>query len=244
MHLFIYPLNVLDYPVTEFLNRFAQKSYLVDMLNSGFEGEPLLKGGVVVAFVWWAWFRRSSRQDRDRAYLIAGVVASALAIVFARLLALSLPFRVRPRFTPELHFLTPFGSDDYTLLNWSSFPSDHAALFFALATAIFLVSRRAGLICFTYVAVFICVPRIYLGTHFLSDLLVGGLIGIAATATLSKERIRTALARTPLRWIRETPGRFYSIAYLFSFLITTNYDVARKTGSVLLHALHAIHHAT
>ena len=49
-----------------------------------------------------------------------------------------------------------------TTTNWfvndSSIPSDHAALFYALATTIFLVSRRAGVFMFIYATVVIMTP--------------------------------------------------------------------------------------
>jgi undecaprenyl-diphosphatase len=53
--------------------------------------------------------------------------AGVVAILAARILALTLPFRVRPRFEPALHFVVPAGNVS-DLVDWSAFPSDHAAI--------------------------------------------------------------------------------------------------------------------
>lgn len=90
-----------------------------------------------------------------------------------------LPFRPRPMTVAALHFQTPFGASDHGLINWSSFPSDHAAVFFALATSIFFVWRAAGIAALVYVFLFIAMPRLYLGFHYPTDILGGALIGIA-----------------------------------------------------------------
>ncbi len=60
------------------------------------------------------------------------------------------------------------------------FISSHAANFFAIATASFLVLKKAysklkWLLLFA--GIIICFSRIYLGVHYLSDVIVGGAIG-------------------------------------------------------------------
>lgn len=60
------------------------------------------------------------------------------------------------------------------------FISSHAANFFAIATASFLVlkktySKLKWLLLFA--GIIICFSRIYLGVHYLSDVIVGGAIG-------------------------------------------------------------------
>jgi undecaprenyl-diphosphatase len=80
----------------------------------------------------------------------------------------------------HLHFA---GSDikDALLTSWSSFPSDHAMLWMAVATGIFLVWRGIGVLAILYTVLFICVPRAYLGFHYPTDLLVGAAVGIGIT---------------------------------------------------------------
>ena len=68
-------------------------------------------------------------------------------------------------------------------------PSGHAMTIIAVATAISLIShkphwatRLAGI---TWaIAIAVCVARLYLGVHWLTDVLAGGLIGAATTLAL------------------------------------------------------------
>jgi len=64
-----------------------------------------------------------------------------MAIVAGRGLLYLLPFRAMPILSSEFNF--PFQIDVFSELNtMSSFPSDHAILFFSFATGIFLISKR------------------------------------------------------------------------------------------------------
>lgn len=63
----------------------------------------------------------------------------------------------------------------------SSFPSGHAALFFALAVTIFFYSRNWGIWCIL-AAVVIGVARIFAGVHWPLDIMGGLAIGVASAA--------------------------------------------------------------
>jgi undecaprenyl-diphosphatase len=60
-----------------------------------------------------------------------------------------------------------------------SFPSDHATAAFAIAFAVFFVSRRAGA-CFLAAAGLIALTRIFLGLHYPGDVAAGALIGVVS----------------------------------------------------------------
>ena len=226
-----------DVSILEFLNRFSRHSWLFDQVVSAFEGEALLKGGILTAFLWWGWFRESSRKDVERAILIAGTFSAIVSLAVCRVLAYILPYRQRPIFVPELHFRLPLGVDPSTLITWSSFPSDHAGLFFSLATTLFFISRRAGIVAGIYTAAFVCFPRVYVGYHFPSDILAGAVIGIAATSLILQHTIRDLVARGPLRIFRARPVVFYVLAYIGSLLLTTNFDLIRRAGAVVFSGL-------
>ncbi len=66
-----------------------------------------------------------------------------------------------------------------SLSDSGSFPSGHAVVFFALATAVFILDRRWG-IWFFGGAVVISLARIYVGVHWPLDVFAGALIGIAS----------------------------------------------------------------
>src|SRR5690606_36462750 len=112
-----------------------------------------------------------------RQRLAALLVVSVAAIFVGRVLQLVLPFRLRPIHTPGLDVGLPAGRTSEVLEGWSSMPSDHAVLFFALAVGFLLVNRWAGLAALAQAVVIVSLPRIYLGMHFPSDILVGAVIG-------------------------------------------------------------------
>src|SRR5579883_1449056 len=62
-----------DYRIVLFLNRFARRSWAFDTFVGLLDSNPLAMAPVVLAF-WWAWFRKSENQVRDREYLIFGIV--------------------------------------------------------------------------------------------------------------------------------------------------------------------------
>ncbi len=68
------------------------------------------------------------------------------------------------------------------LFNYStvgSFPSGHAAAFFALALAIYFFNKKAGL-WFLGLALLMGIARVFAGVHWPLDILAGALIGLAS----------------------------------------------------------------
>ncbi len=77
------------------------------------------------------------------------------------------------------HSLRPFIVYNFTPLIYdyaNSFPSGHAAFFFALAAAIFLFHKKWG-IAYFLAAVIIVLSRIMAGVHWPSDILGGIIVG-------------------------------------------------------------------
>lgn len=60
---------------------------------------------------------------------------------------------------------------------YNSFPSGHATVFFALATALYYYNRGAGVV-FYICAIFISLSRVAAGIHYPIDIIVGAMIGI------------------------------------------------------------------
>lgn len=196
------------------------------------------RGLVLVPILWWIWFQPGERRDWQREMVIATVVSGLLALIVGRLLADFLPFRMRPIYDPalNLHFAS-VPSGDARLSNWSSFPSDHAMLWMAVAMGIFFVWRMAGIVFIVYTALFICFPRAYLGFHHPTDLLAGAAIGIAITFLMTRTPIRTRYAAPTLQWMERHPGPASVLAFLLCFELVTQFDELRRLASAASKAL-------
>jgi len=191
----------------------------------------------MTAILWWGWFRPTPNRTRDRQIILSGAFAGLVAVSLARGPVASLPFRVRPINIPELHFRTPAGFDQTGLIHWSSFPSDHAVLYFALATIACLISWRAGIFAYCFAFLVVCVPRIYLGVHYPTDILAGEAIGILAVYIFSRPILREAIADPLLHWHEKAPGSFYAFFYLGLFGLATNMESLRVYISFFFHIL-------
>jgi undecaprenyl-diphosphatase len=237
-------LNSFDASIIAFLNHFAHRSpdfdYLVMLIGSN----ELIKGGVITALIWWAWFRPGENKTRDREYLYYGILASFVAVLAARALADFLPFRERPFANPALHFQLPYSVNflDH-MINWSSFPSDHAAMFFALATSIFFVSRSAGTLALLHALLVVSLPRVYMGMHYPTDILAGAALGAGCAASAKIVVLRGKIAGPAMGWLEKSPQTFYPVLFLLTFLITVIFNPVRKVALIFFKMLEiVIHH--
>ncbi|HVI97402.1 MAG TPA: phosphatase PAP2 family protein [Anaeromyxobacter sp.] len=190
-------------------------------------GTPMLKGMVLFALVWYALF--ASDQARSRRDELLSVVAFlAVALVVARILSAILPFRARPMYDPTLALQPVCGLDPQGLRGWSSFPSDHAVMYSMLATGIWFASRRLGWIAIIHVAVFVLLPRVYLGLHWPTDILVGVALGVSFAHLARYLWLRTTIGRWGQALFVKMPGAFHAGLFVLSYLLTTHFDELRN----------------
>jgi membrane-associated phospholipid phosphatase len=212
----------IDHIILRFLNSFSQSSLIFDTTMVDFSQNQFVKGAVVMLFC-WAWFRIVPCQDLHRRILLVGLTSPFAAFLAGRLLTWVLPYRVRPMLDATLQWRLPCdtsGSLAHHLPRvWSSFPSDHAALFGALSMTLFLVSRYAGLLAFLYSLLLVDFPRVYLGLHYPSDILGGIIVGFAAAWMATRAPIREAVAPRLLQYLERRPGTFYASFFLALFAL-------------------------
>lgn len=167
----MYQLDIfMTHTVNSAAGTFAVLDFLMIWISAA--GVPLLV--VLVAVQWW---RRDDRQHVRHAVVTAGL-SFLLALGINQLILLFI-HRPRPYNSGVTHLLMPPSAD------WS-FPSDHATATMAIAAA-FLLHRlpRTGVF-FLLAALVTMVSRVYVGTHYVSDVLAGALTGLVGALIVWK----------------------------------------------------------
>jgi len=168
----------VDHDLFATINGLAGKERLVDMLAVALSrfGPYLLD--IALAFVWFFRTTAAERERRQRLVLVA-VIAAAGSLLLNQIIIL---IWSRPR---------PFAVQAATLLlrpsHDPSFPSDHATFAFAVAVALFLVSKRIGVPALILAAL-IGFARVFAGEHYVTDVIGGALIGSGATVAAARAR--------------------------------------------------------
>jgi undecaprenyl-diphosphatase len=223
----------IDLSVLHWVNGFAQRDPVFDRAVALLADATFVKGGFLFTYLWWVWFaKRGERQDNriEVLRIFAGLVA---ALAIARALQVFLPGRLRPIHDATVGFILPYGANPHILEHWNSFPSDHAVIFFAIATAIWMRSRLCGGLAYLWVLLFACLPRVYLGYHYPSDVVAGAMIGtaimVAAYAVPTNSASRWAADRV-FGWEQLHPSMFYTLAFIATYQLVTLFDTVRTGG--------------
>ncbi len=157
----------MDDAITHWINAASGSNAIFDdlMMTVTRFGVPFIV--LAVAAQWWA------RMDRYHVRHVAVSAGLSLLLGLAiNQVILLFVHRMRPYDTGITHLLIDPSAD------WS-FPSDHATAAFAVVGAFAaqrLPGRTFGLL---LLSLLVCWSRIYIGTHYLTDVLGGVLTGLA-----------------------------------------------------------------
>lgn len=165
-------MYVYDTAVTHWINSWAGKNAALDfiMIWVSIVGVPVL----VLAVVSQWWFPR--RDQSTRHVLLAAGFSFLLGLALNQLILLFI-HRARPYDSGITNLIIERSAD-------FSFPSDHVTAAFAIATAFLLHGMRRRGLGFLAAAVLMAVSRVYVGTHYASDVLGGAVTGTIAAAAV------------------------------------------------------------
>ncbi|MGX7873904.1 phosphatase PAP2 family protein [Mesorhizobium sp. ORM6] len=163
----------MDATITHWINSAAGVSPALDLIMTAVTkfGVPLLVA--CVALQWWS--------GTGRAHVRHAVIAAGLSFLIGlgvNQIILLFVHRVRPYDAGVTHLIIPASAD------WS-FPSDHATAVFAIVAAFVLQALPGRALVFGAMALLICWSRLFVGTHYVTDVLGGALTGIAAAVLVS-----------------------------------------------------------
>jgi undecaprenyl-diphosphatase len=219
-------MNIFDKTIIDFVSQhFDRSPSLYQSIFFIAEGDNLLKGGVFVIVIWFLWFRPSGPLPETRVPILVTLLSVFFVMIFTLGLAKLVPFRIRP----FVHHDIGSSPSNFYLANMSSFPSDHAALFIALATGFFFYSRKIGLLAILYSLVVILFPRIYLGYHYPSDLLAGALMGASITIVFNRSTAIKEIVRKKLLPMEQNyPQYFYTLFFIVTYEIADLFAGSRN----------------
>lgn len=163
----------MDREITRWINAPAGSNAVLDaaMIQITTLGVPLLV--LLVAAQWWA---RNDRPHVRHACVAAGL--SFLIGLGLNQIILLFVQRIRPYDAGVSHLIIDRSAD------WS-FPSDHATATMAVAAAFLLNGLKLRGMTFLVGALLVCWSRIFVGTHYLTDVVGGAASGIAAALVVN-----------------------------------------------------------
>ena len=133
-------------------------------------GVPFMIG--LTAIQWWS----TNDRTKIRHITITAGLSFILGLIMNQVILLFV-HRMRPYDSGITHLFIERSPD-------FSFPSDHATASFAIASAFLVKGRRSWGILFGLAALIICLSRVFLGTHYLSDVIAGAFTGILASVAV------------------------------------------------------------
>ncbi len=131
-----------------------------------------------VLFFWF--FRLRTHNAQDQLKFEVTVLGSLLATALAGLATFVVEWPA-----PNKAGMLAARFPDYILRSpvWNCFPSYSTAVYSSIAAGVFWWRRQLGIGLWIAVVVVVALPRMYVGGHYLSDVLVGAVCGLTAFAT-------------------------------------------------------------
>src|SRR4051812_32826843 len=115
-------MHQLDLYVFHLVNEWSG-NWALDRIVKFEEDADLLRGGLPLILCWWFWFSPDREYWGQRRQIIVGTLLGTLvALVLARGMAMTLPFRMGPMYEVGLGYHSPSLQITGNLEDWSAFP--------------------------------------------------------------------------------------------------------------------------
>lgn len=233
-------MSRFDIAVLQFLNSYAGQSPNFDAGVVHLTVSYLFKMTPMILLLWGFWFIRDDESEQRRKAVALAFIGAFIAMAATRAMANVLPFRARPIHNPDLAIQIPYPMERHWLDGWSSLPSDHAGLAFALAMGVFLIHRRWGILMLLHASIVVCLPRAYLGFHYPTDLMLGALIGtLCAWLTIRILPLGPVISRIML-FERVQPAIFYILFFFMLAQMVEMFDSTRNLARKVLRPMSKI----
>lgn len=157
-----------DYQLFQLINSLSGHNNYFDLLGI------ILANGLIFVIILLTLVAAFSK----RKIFIRALASSAIAYVTGQIIG-KIYFRSRPFVSHQVIQLISKSPAE------KSFPSDHAAISFALAFSIYLLNKSLGRIAILLAAL-VCLGRIMVGVHYPLDVIAGAAIGVLAAYFVSR----------------------------------------------------------
>lgn len=164
----------LDITATQWINNLSGHIHAFDILMTWSSKIGIEVLVFLTAIQWW----NSKNRDKNRHTLLSAGFSFLLALLINQVILLFIQ-RARPYDAGVSHLIVPPSTD-------FSFPSDHATASFAIATSFLLSRAPARGTFFLLAALLITFSRVYIGTHYLTDVLGGALTGMVGALLINR----------------------------------------------------------
>jgi undecaprenyl-diphosphatase len=165
-------MHELDIALTAFINHGAGQNPALDFMMIWITtlGVPVMV--LAVAAQWWMKSDLDVSKSVRRHVLVSAGFAFLIGLAVNQLILLTF-HRIRPYDAGITRLIIEKSADP-------SFPSDHATAAVAIAAVFLLAGWRKQGFAFCLAALLIVVSRVFIGTHYMSDVSGGAIIGILA----------------------------------------------------------------
>ena len=197
---------------------------ILHLVNSS----ALFKGIPFLTMIWWLGARDAPAGNAINGFLLRVLIGLAIALLTARALQNYGPLHVRPIAEPALALKAFTANDPNYFRKLNSFPSDHAVQFFALAFAIWTRHRKLGAVFAIWSLLGICLPRVYFGYHYPSDILAGAILGVAIMAIALRLPMPNFMGRAQERMNAAMPGLMPALVFVVSCETAVNFNNIRE----------------